>query len=224
MLQAALSMCQGCQKVNGFCFFTAKKQIRNPGSVSIPKQDSFRGYMTLEEGVYAKHPCNQYALVPLQDFHASLAMDKTIECIVLLGRMGAKSVHVSRTDGEKLDAALRQEVSVKGINAAVNAALIKGMNSQMDLDVEFFGNSNIDIPETLLANSTWHKSDSHLNGILKSRLSDNKMKEFNVAEEVQSDYSFDFKAAASVLKIVESDLRANFEKMKHIRRTFHVVF
>ncbi len=28
-------------------------RILNPGSVSIPKQDSFRGYMTLEEGVFS---------------------------------------------------------------------------------------------------------------------------------------------------------------------------
>ena len=50
----------------------------------------------LDEGAYVRHPCNKYALVPVMDFHARLAMDKAAECIVLLGKMGAKPVCVSR--------------------------------------------------------------------------------------------------------------------------------
>ena len=180
--------------------------------------------MKLVEGIYAKHPCNQYALVPVEYFHASLAMDKAIECVVLLGRMGATSVHVLRTDGEKLDAGVGMGVSVKGVNVAINAALVNGMKSKMDMKVVFSGNSNVTISKTLLANSTWHKSDSRLNGILEARLSGNKLKEYSITEEEQYDYNFDFMAAASVLKIAEADLRARFEKMKHAQRTFHVVF
>ena len=180
--------------------------------------------MQLAEGIYAKHPCNQYALVPVADYHASLAMDKAIECVVLLGRMGAKSVHVLRTDGEKVDAGVGMGVSVNGINAAVNAALVNGMKSRMDMKVVFSGDSNVDIPKTLLANSTWHKLDSSLNGILQARLSENKLKEYSITEEEQYDYNFDFKAAASVLRIAEADLKARFEKMKHTQRTFHVIF
>ena len=163
--------------------------------------------MQLAEGIYAKHPCNQYALVPVADYHASLAMDKAIECVVLLGRMGAKSVHVLRTDGEKVDAGVGMGVSVNGINAAVNAALVNGMKSKMDMKVVFSGDSNVDIPKTLLANSTWHKLDSSLNGILQARLSENKLKEYSITEEEQYDYNFDFKAAASVLRIAEADLK-----------------
>lgn len=180
--------------------------------------------MKIVAGIYAKHPSNQYALVPVADYYASLAMDKAIECVVLLGRMGAKSVHVLRTDGEKLDVGVGMGVSVNGINAAVNAALVNGMKSKMDMKVVFSGDSNVDIPKTLLANSTWHKSDSSLNGILEARLSGNKLKEYSITEEEQYDYNFDFKAAASVLKIAEADLRARFEKMKNTKRTFHVIF
>ena len=180
--------------------------------------------MKLVEGIYAKHPCNQYALVPVEYFHASLAMDKAIECVMLLGRMGAKSVHVLRTDGEKGDAGVGMGVSVKGVNAAVNAAIVNGMKSNMDMQVAFSGNSNVDISNELLKNSTWHKSDSRLNGILQARLSENKLKEYSITEEEQYDYNFNFKAAASVLKIAEAELKARFEKIKHTRRTFHVVF
>lgn len=180
--------------------------------------------MNLAEGIYAKHPCNRYALVPVADFHASLAMDKALECVVLLGRMGARSVHVSREEGETSGGGGGAGVTVKGVGANVNAALVNAMKSEWNIKVEFSGSSNADIPRTLLEDSIWHKTDKSMNAIFSARLSDNKLKEWNVTEEELSDYGFDFKAAASVLKVVEADLRANFEKKKHIRRTFHVVF
>ncbi len=181
--------------------------------------------MTLIEGVYNKHPHNEYALVPLKGFHASLAMDKAVECAVLLGRMGAKSVRVSRTDGEKLDAGGGTKAAVMGYRATINAELVNAIKSKMDFKVVFSGNSNVEIPETLLKNSTWYKSDSILNGIFEARRSsDNKLKEWSVTEEDQFDFNFDFKAAASVLKIGEAELKAKIERMKQTKRVFHVVF
>ena len=175
-------------------------------------------------GIYAKHPCNPYALVPVKDFHARLAMDKAVECVVLLGRMGAKSVHVSRMDGEKLDTIGEASTTVMGYGATVNVELVNAMKSEMDFKAVFTGNSSTDIPRTLLENSNWHKFDSNLNGILTARLSDNKLKDWRIIEEGQFDFNFDFKAAASVLNVGEAELKAKIEKMKKTKRTFHVIF
>ena len=180
--------------------------------------------MNLVEGVYAKHPYNPYVLFPLLDFHANCAMNKYMECIVLLGKMGAKSVHVSRLDGEKSGGGGGIGASFKGINAAINSALASGMKSKMDLKVVFEGQSHVDISPKLLENSIWHKSDAQLNGILAAILSGNKPKDLSVTEEEESDYNFDFKAAAGVLGIAEAELKARVEKNRQTQRVFHVVF
>lgn len=180
--------------------------------------------MELDEGVYARHPCNKYALVPVMDFHAKLAMDKATECIVLLGRMGAKSVCVSRTKGEMSDVEGGAGASIYGYNAKINSALASAMKSKMELRVVFQGRPNADISLSLLENSIWHKSDARLNGILQTILSGNKPKEWSTVEEDQSDFNFDFKAAAGVLHIAEAELRAKFEKSRQTQREFHVTF
>lgn len=180
--------------------------------------------MNLCEGIYAKHPCNPYALFPLLDFHASRAMNKYMECIVLLGKMGAKSVHVSRMDGEKSGGGGGMGGSFKGINSAIDVALISGMKSKMDLKVVFAGQSHVAISPKLLENSIWHKSDAQLNSILATILSGNKPKDLSVVEEEQSDYNFDFKTAAGVLGIAEAELKAKVEKNRQTQRVFHVAF
>lgn len=177
-----------------------------------------------EGGVYARHPCNPYALVPIENFHASLAMDKAVECVVLLGRMGAKSVRVSHMNGKKLDAGGGAGFSACGYNAKVNGELVSGMQSKMNMEVVFSGASMDDVTPALLQNSIWHKSGKTLGAILEARVSGNSLKEWNIAEEEQSDYSFDFKAAASVLRIAEAELRAKFANVQQSQRTFHVIF
>jgi hypothetical protein len=180
--------------------------------------------MNLVEGIYAKHPCNPYALVPLADFHSRLAMDKVTECVVLLGRMGAKSVCVSRAKGELSNVEGGAKASVYGYNAEINATLASAMRSRMDVKVTFSGRSNVDISPSLLENSIWHKSDARLNGILQAILSGNKPKEWSAVEENKSDFNFDFKAAAGILRIAEAELRSKFERNRDIKQTFHVVF
>lgn len=180
--------------------------------------------LNLGEGVYAQHPCNPYALVPLTDFHAALAMNKASECIVLLGRMGAKSVHVSREESETSIAGGGGGVSSMGYRATVDAELVKGMNSHMDLAVVFSGKPPVAISPTLLEHSVWHKNDAQMNAILSALLSGNKPTEWHFSEEMQSDFNFDFKAAASILGIDEANLKAKCEKTKQSKRMFHVVF
>ena len=193
--------------------------------LSLPEATKiFPETMSLGEGIYAQHPYNRYALFPLNDFHARLAMNKATECIVLLGKMGAKSVRVSRMKGDKGDIGVGGGTSCKGYRAKVNAELANAMKSSMDFNVVFSGNSHIDIPPTLLENSIWHKSDAHLNGILATMLSDNKPKEWSVVEEEQSDCGFNFKVAAGILGIAEAELKAKIEKVKQTQWKFHVVF
>ncbi len=180
--------------------------------------------LNLAEGVYAKHPCNPYALVPVANFFANLATTKDCECIVLLGRMGAKSVHVSRTEGEAINVGVGGKGYSMGYGAHADAELAKGMKAKRDLKVVFSGNSRVEPSPTLLENSIWHKDDAQLNAILSTRLSGNNTKEWHFTEEMQLDYNFDFRAAASILGIAEAELRARFEKERQIQRTFHVLF
>lgn len=180
--------------------------------------------VNLAEGIYAEHPCNPYALVPLVDFPAGLVKEKAIECVVLLGRMGAKSVHVSQTEVDTSSVGGGVEISSMGYGAAVDIELAREMNSNLELEVVFSGNSHIDIPATLLENSIWHKTDAQLNGVFSAIMNGTGPKKWRYVEKLQSNFDFDFRAAARILGISEVDLRANFEKVKKTERQFDVVF
>jgi len=195
-------------------------------TLSLARAKSMFPETTVEivEGVYAKHPNNSYAIVPLMNFHECLAMDKTMECIVLLGRMGAKSVRVSRRAGENLDIDVGTGGGAYGCRGEVNAKLLKEFTSKMELDVKFSGSVAGEVPSSLLQHSIWHRSDQTLSGILASRSSGNRVKEFSATVEGRQDFSFDFKSAASVLNIAEGKLRTKVSKAENVQRVFHVVF
>lgn len=178
----------------------------------------------IRAGVYAIHPGNAYALVPLKDYFATLVLDKGAECIVLLGKMGAKSVRVSRTNGEVNLVGGELGAAVAGRGASAGGRYKSVEKSRVDFDVVFEGRPNAKISKDLLRNSIWHKTDSQLNVILAAQLSDNKLKEFTVNESQQSECDFDFKTAARLLGVAEATLKAEFEKTKEVVRKFHVTF
>lgn len=178
----------------------------------------------IRAGVYAIHPGNAYALVPLKDYFATLVLDKGVECVVLLGKMGAKSVRVSRTCGEVNLVGGKLGASVAGRGASVGGRYKSVEKSTVDFDVIFEGHPNAKISADLLRNSIWHKSDSHLNGILAAQMSGNKLKEYTFRESQQSECDFDFKTAARLLGIAEATLKADFAKTKDVVRKFHVTF
>ena len=175
-------------------------------------------------GVYAQHPGNAYALIPVGDYCATMTLDRCVECVVLLGKMGAKSVRVSRANGEENLVGGGVKASVYGRGASVAGEFSSKAKRQREISVVFEGSSDVVVSSDLLENSVWHKHDVHLNAILSVRLSGNKLKEYAFKESQKSECNFDFHLAARLLGIVESKLKADYENAMSESRTFHVVF
>lgn len=179
---------------------------------------------TLTANIYTIHPCNKYALIPIEHFFTNLALDKDNECIVLLGKMGAKSVHISRSNSEAIGGSTSSHV--KGITHKVDVgvSVVKELSSEVDFVVEFSGRSRVSPPPGLLLNSVWHKNDPQLSALLESRSGSNPVEKYRVSEKGMSYFNFDFKAAARILGIGEAAIQAEFQKEKEITRIFDVSF
>jgi hypothetical protein len=52
----------------------------------------------LTPGFWTIHPLNESILVALRGYFGNLALDKENECILLLGKMGAKSIHIKKIE------------------------------------------------------------------------------------------------------------------------------
>jgi hypothetical protein len=76
----------------------------------------------------------------------------------------------------------------------------------------------------MLRASVWFRRDPQMNGILESRLSNNKMTAFTVTTKHDNSFSFDFAAAAKILDIPSASLEAQYKQVKTQSRRFHVVF
>ncbi|WP_010253003.1 hypothetical protein [Treponema primitia] len=50
----------------------------------------------LTAGFYTTHPADPKALTPIENYFGNLALNKEDECVVLIGKMGAKSVHITK--------------------------------------------------------------------------------------------------------------------------------
>lgn len=174
----------------------------------------------LSANVYAIHPCNPYALIPLERFFATLALDKANECVVLLGKMGAKSVRITRLASETASG----EASVKTHTLSVGGSAVRELRSEMDFQVEFSGKPDAVLSPDFLQNSIWHQNDSQLSAILESLSGNNPIKEWTFSEKEMSHFDFDIGAAARILGMNAADLNAEFEKDKKETRTFHVRF
>ena len=74
--------------------FVAKRDCKNlsfpEAKLRFPQTDN------LAPGFWTSHPLNEQAIVPLSSYFGNLAIDKENECILLLGRMGAKYVHIKK--------------------------------------------------------------------------------------------------------------------------------
>ena len=180
--------------------------------------------VNLSANIYTVHPCNKYALIPVENFFANLALDKDNECIVLLGKMGAKSVHISRYSSEAASGSASGRFEGITHKVGVGISVAKELSSQVDFVVEFVGNSRITPPADLLQNSIWHRNDPQLSALLESQSGNNPVEKYIVSEKGMSYFNFDFKTAARILGIGEAAIQAEFQKEKERKRTFEVSF
>lgn len=188
-------------------------------------QEKYPESKDLATGFYTIHPCNSKALTPIENYFTNLALDKDNECIVLLGKMGAKKVRIYRNTREKKDNNFDSSFGLtkKSVNAGLNSTFSNELNSETDFEVEFSGNQ-LEFSKDLLRNSIWFKNDSQMNGLLDSLLSKNPPKDWNYVENMSSTFNFDFSVAASILGVFEASLKNDFSKVSNLQRTFHVEF
>ena len=176
-------------------------------------------------GFYTIHPCNEKALTPIENYFTNLALDKENECIVLIGKFGAKSVHIIRKEKNKKSNETSSDLSVKKVKLDANAGaqLSKELTSEVDFKVEFQGNTT-NFSADILKKSLWFKNDPHMNALMESLLSSNPPKDWEYVEKNTSTFNFDFNAVANVLNVTTVDLKNEYEKVSNIERHFHVIF
>lgn len=176
-------------------------------------------------GFYTNHPCNCKALTPIENYFTNLALDKDTECVVLIGKFGAKSVHIKRSEVNKKNSETNANASVKAISVDANAGgqIRKELSSEVDFKAVFQAKPT-NVTADILKQSLWFKNDSQMNGLLESLLSSNPPKEWEYVEKNVSTFNFDFNAAANILNVTSAKLESEYEKVKNIERHFHVVF
>ncbi|MDZ8025711.1 MAG: hypothetical protein RMX65_001490 [Nostoc sp. DedQUE01] len=178
----------------------------------------------LSIGTYTLHPYDSKKLTRLEHYHSNLALEKDDELIVLLGRMGAKTLKI--TDNESFDKSRSGNLGVTNVavvGTRVDADLSKKVEAGKDLLVTFEGNI-VDIDPTLLKQSLWFTNDSRLNAIFESRrFSQNKIESYTLRNTYTETFDFDFVLASRYLA-VDLDLKAEYRSLSKKERFFHVEF
>lgn len=178
----------------------------------------------LSIGTYTLHPYDSKKLTRLEHYHANLAFEKDDELIILLGRMGAKTLRI--TDSDSLKKSGSGNVGVNGVlvvDAGLGVGLSKKMETGKDLLVTFEGNT-VEIDPTLLKRSLWFANDSRLNAIFESRrFSQNKIESYTLRNTYTDTFDFNF-ALASRYLTVNVALRTEYHSLSKKERFFHVEF
>ena len=184
----------------------------------------FPNSKNLARGFYTVHPADSNALVPVENFFGNIALDRDHECVVLLGKMGAKSVRIEKAEESTINGGGSAEVDIKKVN--VKAGLSIGMDLQnfSKLEVTFQGNVESEISRDMLTASIWFRNDPQMKAILESRLSRNKSIEWDVSTGLNSTFNFDFNAAAKILGIPVVSLEVEYKQATTQSRNFHVAF
>lgn len=178
---------------------------------------------SLSIGTYTLHPRNSKMLTPLENFHKNLAMQKDHELIVLLGKMGAKSLRRIEGDiSENLGKANVSANTVK-VGSSVDIDIFEKIGKEKDLLVEFEGNV-VNLQPNLLDNSLWFSDDSKLISIYESRKFDrNKIVSYTLRNTYTETFDFDFDLAANYL-VVKADLKAQYQSISKKERLFEIEF
>jgi len=182
----------------------------------------FPNSIDLGSGFFAIHPKDKKALVPLDKFFSKIAVNQQYECVELLCKMGAKSVHITTFDESKDKKGGQIKAGSKELNFEAGMSINSELEKFSELKVNFKGIS--DFTPDILEKSVWFKTNGEMKSILKMRLAKNTLIEQDVTTEVNETFKFDFKAAANVLGVVEADLKVDYEKATKQKKNFHVIF
>ncbi len=177
----------------------------------------------LSIGTYTLHPRDSLRLTRLEHYHKNLALEKDDELIVLLGRMGAKSLRIMEIDNEQKSGSINTAVDTVLVDAKVGANLSTKFEKNKDLVVTFEGNV-VDIDSNLLENSLWFSDDSKLLSIFESRrFNFNRIQEYTLRNTYTETFDFDFNLAARYLTS-QADLNGEYQAISKKERFFHIEF
>lgn len=95
----------------------------------------------LSIGTYTLHPRDSQMLTRLEYFHKNLAMEKDDELIVLLGRMGAKSLRIIEGDISHNSGKANVSANTLKVGGSIDIAMSKKLEKEKDLLVKFEGNA-----------------------------------------------------------------------------------
>lgn len=177
----------------------------------------------LSIGTYTLHPRDSQRLTRLDYYHKNLALEKDDELIVLLGRMGAKSLKIIESDISEGLSSTQSEVDVVKVDAKVGVNLSNKVGKGKELLVEFEGNV-VDIDRNLLDQSLWFSDDSKLLSIFESRRFDrNRIEQYTLSSTYTETFDFNFDLAVKYL-VVKTDLKAEYKSISKKERLFQIEF
>ncbi|MEG4458291.1 hypothetical protein [Microcoleus sp. N9_A1] len=177
----------------------------------------------LSIGTYTLHPRDGLRLTRLEHYHKNLALEKDDELIVLLGRMGAKSLKIMEIDNSQKSGTINTGVDTVLVDAKGGVNFSSEFEKNKDLVVNFEGNY-VDIDSNLLENSLWFSDDSKLISIFESRRFNlNKIQEYTLRNTYTETFDFDFNLAARYLTN-QADLNGEYQAISKKERFFHIEF
>jgi len=177
----------------------------------------------LSIGTYTQHPRDSLRLTRLEHYHKNLALEKDDELIVLLGRMGAKSLRIMEIDTAQQSGFIKIEVDTVLADAKGGVNLSSKFEKNKDLVVTFEGNV-VDIDSNLLENSLWFSDESKLLSIFESRRFNlNKIQEYTLINTYTETFDFDFDLAGRYLTS-QADLNGEYQTISKKERFFHIEF
>ena len=186
-------------------------------------RDKYPRSRNLSIGTYTQHPRDGLRLTRLEHYHKNLALEKDDELIVLLGRMGAKSLRIMEIDNEQKSGSINTGVDTLFVDAKGGANLSSKFERNKDLVVTFEGNV-VDIDSDLLDKSLWFSDDSKLLSIFESRRFNlNKIQEYTLRNTYTETFDFDFNLAAKYLTN-QADLNGEYQTISKKERYFHIEF
>jgi len=186
-------------------------------------RDKYPRTRNLSIGTYTLHPRDSLRLTRLEHYHKNLALEKDDELIVLLGRMGAKSLRIIEIDNDQQSSSTKMGVDTVSVDVKGGANFSSKFEKNKDLLVTFEGNV-VDIDSDLLEKSLWFSDDSKLLSIFESRrFNANKIEEYTLRNTYTETFDFDFRLAAQYL-VIQSDLQVEYQTISKKERFFHIEF
>lgn len=174
-------------------------------------------------GTYTLHPRDTERLTRLEHYHKNLALEKDDELIILLGRMGAKTLRIIEQDSDSDSGAVSGGAKTIITEGKLDASLSSKIEVGKELVVEFEGKP-VKIDPNLLKKSLWFSDDSKLLSIFESRCyNPNKIQKYTLRNTYTESFDFNFEVAAKHL-VFKGDLKAEYKSVSKKERFFHIEF